>query len=114
MSWLQLHIDTSAASASDIESALLQLGAVSVTLQDNADQPLLEPGVGETPLWDAIQLTALFDGDSDSEKIINRLLKTLGGTQSMRQGTSFLCACKNPNRYSLNKCVRFVIYMRNQ
>ena len=80
MSWLQLHIDTSAASASDIESALLQLGAVSVTLQDNADQPLLEPGVGETPLWDVIQLTALFDGDSDSEKIINRLLKTLGGT----------------------------------
>ena len=80
MSWLQLHIDTSEASASDIESALLQLGAVSVTLQDNADQPLLEPGVGEMPLWDAIQLTALFDGNSDSKKIIDRLLKTLGGT----------------------------------
>lgn len=79
MGWLQLHIDASAASASEIESALLELGAASVTLRDNADQPLLEPGVGETPLWEAIQLTALFDGSSDSQAIIDRLLKTLNG-----------------------------------
>ena len=79
MGWLQLHIDASAASASEIESALLELGAASVTLRDNADQPLLEPGVGETPLWEAIQLTALFDGSSDSQSIIDRLLKALNG-----------------------------------
>ena len=79
MGWLQLHIDASAASASEIESALLELGAASVTLRDNADQPLLEPGVGETPLWEAIQLTALFDGNSDSQSIIDRLLKALDG-----------------------------------
>lgn len=79
MSWLQLHIDTDEASTNDLESALLQLGAVSVTLQDNADQPLLEPGVGETPLWDVIQLTALFDGDTSAQTIVERLSKTLDG-----------------------------------
>lgn len=77
MSWLQLHIDTDEASSSELESALLQQGAVSVTLRDNADQPLLEPGVGETPLWDAIQLTALFNGNDKAQAIIDRLSKTL-------------------------------------
>ena len=51
MSWLQVHIITNAAQAETLEDNLLLCGAVSVTLQDNADQPLLEPGVGETPLW---------------------------------------------------------------
>ena len=30
---------------------MLATGAVAVTMEDNADQPVLEPGVGETPLW---------------------------------------------------------------
>ena len=33
------------------EEALWALGAQSVTLLDAGDQPLLEPGPGETPLW---------------------------------------------------------------
>lgn len=83
MSWLQMHIDTNPAAASVIETALLRSGAISVTLQDNADQPLLEPGVGETPLWDAIRITALFEASHAKESIIEKFAKALNdGSQN--------------------------------
>ncbi len=65
MSWLQLHIDSDASRAESLEQALSDAGAISVTMQDNADQPVLEPGVGETPLWDATRVTAIFDQRED-------------------------------------------------
>jgi len=51
------------------ERALESVGALSVTLTDaHADEPdeqaIFEPGVGETPLWGEMRLTALFDGDT--------------------------------------------------
>ena len=58
--WIQLNIETSPQQTEIIEDAVLAAGAVSVTLQDAADQQILEPGVGETPLWDSCILTALF------------------------------------------------------
>lgn len=78
MTWLQLHINTNPQTADQYESALMQTGAVSVTLQDNADQPVLEPGVGETPLWDAIRLTALFEDTINQQLIVDRLSQTFG------------------------------------
>lgn len=58
--WIQLKIEATPQQTEQIEDAVLDAGAVSVTLQDAADQPILEPGVGETPLWDNCILTALF------------------------------------------------------
>ncbi|WP_193166080.1 50S ribosomal protein L11 methyltransferase [Microbulbifer hainanensis] len=66
MPWLQLRVDTSRELAEKIEDALLFAGAVSVTLQDNADQPILEPGLGETPLWEETRITGLFDAEVDT------------------------------------------------
>ncbi|WP_444891436.1 50S ribosomal protein L11 methyltransferase [Microbulbifer sp. DLAB2-AA] len=66
MPWLQLRVDTDRAQADKIENALLFAGAVSVTLQDNADQPILEPGLGEVPLWDQTRVTGLFDAEVDT------------------------------------------------
>ncbi|WP_308363877.1 MULTISPECIES: 50S ribosomal protein L11 methyltransferase [unclassified Microbulbifer] len=66
MPWLQLRVDTSREQAEKIEDALLFAGAASVTLQDNADQPILEPGLGETPLWDNTRVTGLFDAAVDT------------------------------------------------
>ncbi|MGL6160501.1 50S ribosomal protein L11 methyltransferase [Microbulbifer sp.] len=66
MPWLQLRVDTDREHAEKIEDALLFAGAVSVTLQDNADQPLLEPALGETPLWDQTRVTGLFDAAVDT------------------------------------------------
>ena len=65
MQWIQLIIDCSPELSTDAEAAALALGALSVTLQDAADQPILEPGVGETPLWDNCILTALFPATID-------------------------------------------------
>ncbi|MDG1694229.1 MAG: 50S ribosomal protein L11 methyltransferase [Porticoccaceae bacterium] len=64
--WIQLNIEVSPQQTEQIEDAVLNAGAVSVTLQDAADQPILEPGVGETPLWDSCILTALFPATIDT------------------------------------------------
>jgi len=61
MSWLQLRLETASTEAEALEAVLLELGAVSVTLTDAEDQPLFEPAVGETPLWQKLIVTALFD-----------------------------------------------------
>lgn len=66
MPWLQLIVNTSRKYAASIEDAVLAAGALSVTLQDNADQPILEPALGETPLWNETRLTALFDAEIDT------------------------------------------------
>lgn len=69
MAWLQLTYDSSRDQAPDLEDALLELGAASVTLQDNADEPVLEPGVGERPLWSETRVVALFPADTDLDPV---------------------------------------------
>jgi len=70
MSWLELSLTIHATQQAQTEAALQDLGALSITLQDaDADTPderaILEPGVGETPLWNEIVLQALFAADAD-------------------------------------------------
>ena len=53
------------------EHALEDVGALAVTLLDadaetSNEHAILEPGVGETPLWDALVLSALFPADTDA------------------------------------------------
>ncbi|MFI2811790.1 MULTISPECIES: 50S ribosomal protein L11 methyltransferase [Microbulbifer] len=78
MPWLQLRIDTHREQAEPIEDALLAAGAVSVTLQDNADQPILEPGLGEIPLWDNTRVTGLFDAEVDTARVEAMAASALG------------------------------------
>ncbi len=73
MAWLELRINSSRDLAPAIEDALLAAGAVSVTLQDNADEPIFEPALGETPLWDATCVIGLFEDGVDPDHI-ERLL----------------------------------------
>ncbi len=68
MSWLQLQIETTREQTDAVEDALLAAGAVSVTMQDSADQPILEPAVGETPLWNNTRVTGLFNADTDTDQ----------------------------------------------
>ena len=77
MSWLQLRLDTDPDTSKRLEEAVLEAGAAAVTLEDNADQPLLEPGVGETPLWQQTRLTALFAADTDMQAVQAQLDPTL-------------------------------------
>ncbi|WP_299979854.1 50S ribosomal protein L11 methyltransferase [uncultured Pseudoteredinibacter sp.] len=69
MPWLQFKIDSDRNQAEAIEDLMLATGAVSVTLQDNADQPILEPALGETPLWQETRVTGLYEATVDTEAI---------------------------------------------
>ena len=78
MPWLELSLTVSADRQAQIESALEDLGALAITLQDSdADTPderaIFEPGVGETPMWNEIVLQALFDADADRTGLVHAL-----------------------------------------
>ncbi len=77
MPWLQLKLDARRDQVEALEAALLDSGAASVTLQDNADQPILEPALGETPLWDLVQVTGLYDAGVDTGAISRQLTQRL-------------------------------------
>lgn len=78
MGWLQLVFDSARDQAPALEDALLELGAVSVTLQDNADEPVFEPGIGETPLWAQTRVLALFEEQAETDAVIAGLAQRLG------------------------------------
>jgi len=69
MAWLQLTLKTDKTVAVPLGEFLEGIGAISVSLTDAEDEPLLEPRPGETPLWQNIVATALFEGDSNQEII---------------------------------------------
>ena len=71
MPYLELTLRCRQAEQPRYENALEDVGALAVTLLDaELDTPneraILEPGVGETPLWGEIALSALFPHDSDA------------------------------------------------
>lgn len=78
MSWLELSVRVSRANAALVESLLQNQPVLALTLTDDADDPVLEPGVGETPLWPSVCVTALFSGDTPVEPI-TRMLSLVPG-----------------------------------
>ena len=60
MSWLQISVNTTKNHAETAEDCLFTAGAQTVTLTDAADQPILEPGPNETPVWNNVTVTGLF------------------------------------------------------
>lgn len=77
MNWLQIIFSCNPAESEALEDALLACGALSITYQDAADQPVLEPGVGEMPLWAEIKFSALFTADTDTDEILQQLSAAL-------------------------------------
>src|SRR5690348_7481783 len=78
MAFLELSLTLAAGQQPRAEAALEELGALSVTLLDaDAETPderaIFEPGVGETPLWNALVLNALFERDADRGAIVTAL-----------------------------------------
>lgn len=77
MAWLQLIIPTDESSADQLSDALMDHGAVSVTLQDMQDQPVLEPELGTTPMWSQTRVVGLFDANEDLKDIISNVEQQL-------------------------------------
>ena len=65
MPWQQLIIETTESQAEYCALCLEEAGALSVSLEDAADQPLLEPAPGDTPLWCALKVIGLFEIETD-------------------------------------------------
>lgn len=61
-----------------MELLLEKMGALSVTLGDAADEALLEPAPGESPLWQRTRISGLFTQESDPERLRRELVHTLG------------------------------------
>src|SRR3984957_14599805 len=64
-----------------VESALLELGASSITFVDRGDEPVLEPKPGEIRLWSDTLVRALFQESSGGEPSGG---KSFGGESSGR------------------------------
>jgi ribosomal protein L11 methyltransferase len=73
MPWIQAHLTTRKALAPVIELLFEHLGAVSVTLSDAADEALLEPAPGESPLWQQTRISGLFPGDTDMQRLHSQI-----------------------------------------
>ncbi len=80
--WLQLSLTTSKEQAPLIEALFENMGALSITLGDAGDEPILEPGLNETPLWQSTQITALFEGDSDPDNLRSCINQSLNNDVS--------------------------------
>jgi ribosomal protein L11 methyltransferase len=78
MPFLQLILPIGAADPAPYEDALLAAGASSITLEDEGDDPVLEPLPGTTPLWPRVRLKALFDGEIDTDQLLLSLAAELG------------------------------------
>lgn len=73
MSWIQIRIHTHGDSVSKVEDTLLECGSLSVTLKDDADQPILEPELGTTPVWDETCVIGLFEATYDPAELSAQL-----------------------------------------
>ena len=113
MGWLQISTTVAENQVDTMEELLLAAGAVSVTLQDNLDKPILEPGVGETPLWPEIKLTALFEATTNANTVLEQLYQaekllaepnaeTLARTDYVKRFSSEIIEDKNWEREWLN------------
>jgi len=78
MSWLQLSLESGDLEPETLSVFFEDLGALSVTFVDAADQPLFEPAPGTTPLWSATRVTALFEADFDVPALRGRLASVFG------------------------------------
>jgi ribosomal protein L11 methyltransferase len=73
MPWLEVSIRVTEATAADAETAMEGLGALAVTLEDAADDPVLEPSPGSTPLWPSVRVRGLFEHDAPRGRIVEAL-----------------------------------------
>ena len=81
MAWRQFIMGLGALDSEAVETVFERFGASSVTLTDAGDNPVLEPGPGETPLWADTKITGMFSPDIDLQQLRDGLLTEFGLTE---------------------------------
>ncbi len=74
----EIEFPLAALSSEAVETALLEVGAGSITFVERGDEPVLEPRPGEIRLWSDTSVRALFDDSHDAAQTIGRLASLLG------------------------------------
>ncbi|MCU0977366.1 MAG: 50S ribosomal protein L11 methyltransferase [Steroidobacteraceae bacterium] len=77
----QLVVELGGRDPEAAQDACLECGALAVTLADAADDPVLEPAPGETPLWPTVRLTALLPDGTAGEEVARSIAAILGLSQ---------------------------------
>lgn len=75
--WLQIILSTSPVNAESFADQLSAAGAVAVTFQDSADEPIYETLPGEERLWSDTRVIGLFAAETPVDDIIQRLQSNL-------------------------------------
>ena len=78
MMFYEIAFPLAALSSAEVEAALLEVGASSITFLDGGDEPVLEPKPGEIRLWSDTVVRALFDESQDAMQSLGRLADRLG------------------------------------
>src|SRR5208283_3822611 len=78
MMFYEIEFPLSALNSEAVETALLEIGASSITFSDRGDEPVLEPKPGEIRLWSDTLVRALFDESHDPALGIHQLATKLG------------------------------------
>lgn len=84
MAWIQINATVEEALAEPLSDAFMEVGACSVTFEDAKDQPIFEPELGTTPIWQHTRVVGLFDAETDTQAIVSsleNLLPDIAATQ---------------------------------
>ncbi len=77
MDWIQISVTATNTFTESVEDCLFAHGAQTVTLRDAADQPILEPELGQTPVWDKAVVTGLFPANINTGETKRAILSCL-------------------------------------
>ena len=77
MDWRQFVMDLETLNPDKVEAIFLRHGAQSITLTDAANNPVLEPPPGETPMWQEMRITGLFPVAADLAELQDDLRASL-------------------------------------
>jgi ribosomal protein L11 methyltransferase len=78
MMFYEIEFPLAALSSAEVEAALFEVGASSITFLDGGNEPVLEPKPGEIRLWSDTVVRALFDESHDAMQSLGRLADRLG------------------------------------
>jgi ribosomal protein L11 methyltransferase len=89
VNWLQITLALGTQEAAEFETVLQAHGAVAITYESQADEVVLEPKPGEIPLWQHINLVALFSIDTNISGL-NEALRVLDAEVHERLDVAFV------------------------
>ncbi len=87
MAWLQITFTPTSDELETLTQVLEDIGAVSITFLDAKDQPIYEPELHTTPLWQQTEVVALFEQSCVLDRILEQIKENIGQIPHYRTET---------------------------